>query len=118
MLAYRDGKPVLAVISVQLQKNELEQCFWTAVPWHFEPQCVSTRLTLWIPAVAIYTTCFNILKLCILPTECICVFYMVFEMKRDCFPEQHEWAEFSSGDVFPVRCELNSYISFLKKFVI
>jgi hypothetical protein len=37
----------------------------------------------------IYTTCFNTSKLCILPTQCICVFRMVLAINSDCFPKQH-----------------------------
>jgi hypothetical protein len=37
----------------------------------------------------IYTTCFNKLELCILSTECICVFLMVLTINSDCFPKQH-----------------------------
>jgi hypothetical protein len=35
-----------------------------------------------------YTTRFNILKLCILPTQCICVFHVVLTMNIGCFPKQ------------------------------
>jgi hypothetical protein len=31
----------------------------------------------------------NTPKLCILPTECICVFHMVLTVNSDCFPKQH-----------------------------
>jgi hypothetical protein len=34
-------------------------------------------------------TRFNILKFCILPTECICVFRTVLTINSDCFPKQH-----------------------------
>jgi hypothetical protein len=37
----------------------------------------------------IYTVCLNTLKLCILPTQCICVFRMVLKINSDCFPKQH-----------------------------
>jgi hypothetical protein len=46
-------------------------------------------LTLYSPVVTIYTTCFNTLKLCILPTQCIYVFPMVLTINSDCFPRQH-----------------------------
>jgi hypothetical protein len=36
-------------------------------------------LTLQIPVVTVCATCFNILKHCILPTECFCVFRMVLK---------------------------------------
>jgi hypothetical protein len=39
--------------------------------------------------VSIRTTCFNIPPLCILPTQCICVFRMVLTINRDCFPKHH-----------------------------
>jgi hypothetical protein len=39
--------------------------------------------------VTICTICFDILKLCILPTECICVFRVVLTINSDCFPKQH-----------------------------
>jgi hypothetical protein len=38
---------------------------------------------------SISVTCFNILKLCILPTECICVFRTVVTIKSDYFHKQH-----------------------------
>jgi hypothetical protein len=34
-------------------------------------------------------TSFNTTKLCILPTQCICVFRMVLTINSDCFPKQH-----------------------------
>jgi hypothetical protein len=46
-------------------------------------------LTLQSLVVTIYTTRFNTLKLCILPTECICVFRMVLTINSDCSPKQH-----------------------------
>jgi hypothetical protein len=36
-----------------------------------------------------YTYHFNILQLCILPTQCMCVFRMVLTINSDCFPKQH-----------------------------
>jgi hypothetical protein len=33
--------------------------------------------------ITIYTTRFNILKFCILPTQCICVFHVVLTVNRD-----------------------------------
>jgi hypothetical protein len=35
------------------------------------------------------TALFNTLELCILTTECICVFRMVLTINSDCFPKQH-----------------------------
>jgi hypothetical protein len=35
------------------------------------------------------TTRFNVVKLCILPTQCTCVFRMVLTINSDCFPKQH-----------------------------
>jgi hypothetical protein len=49
--------------------------------------------------VTICTTCFNILKLCSLPTECICVFRTVLTIHSDCSLKQHEPLGFCSGDV-------------------
>jgi hypothetical protein len=40
------------------------------------------------PVVTICTTCFSLLELCILHTECICVFRMVLTINSDCFPKQ------------------------------
>jgi hypothetical protein len=37
----------------------------------------------------IYTTWFNIPKLCILPTEGICLIHMVLKVNSDFFPKQH-----------------------------
>jgi hypothetical protein len=37
----------------------------------------------------IFTTRFNTLKLCILPTQSICVFRMVLTINSDSFPKQH-----------------------------
>jgi hypothetical protein len=45
--------------------------------------------TLWSRMIIIYTTRFNILKFCILPTQCICVSRMVLTINGDCFPKQH-----------------------------
>jgi hypothetical protein len=28
-------------------------------------------------------------ELCMLPTECICVFHMILTINSDCFPKQH-----------------------------
>jgi hypothetical protein len=35
---------------------------------------------------SVSTTCFNTPKLCILPTECVCVFYMILTVNSDFFP--------------------------------
>jgi hypothetical protein len=43
--------------------------------------------------VTIYTTCFNIVKLYILPTQCIYVFHVVLTINRDCFPKRSIAAE-------------------------
>jgi hypothetical protein len=61
-------------------------------------------LTLQSPVVSIHTTCFNIL--CILPTQCTCVFRVVLTLNSNCFSKQ--WG----GNVFPVRYKLNFYILF------
>jgi hypothetical protein len=56
----------------------------TPVMWRH----ISTGVrVMWV--VIICTTCSNTLKLCILPTECICVFRMVLTINSDCFPKQH-----------------------------
>jgi hypothetical protein len=49
----------------------------------------SFPLSLLSLVVAICTTCFKTLKLCILPTERICVFPMVLTINSDSFPKQH-----------------------------
>jgi hypothetical protein len=46
-------------------------------------------LTLQSPVVTICTTCFNILKLYVLRTECINVFHVVLMINRDGFSKQH-----------------------------
>jgi hypothetical protein len=46
-------------------------------------------LTLKSPVVTMHTTCYNILKLCILARECIYVFRMVLTINSDCFSKQH-----------------------------
>jgi hypothetical protein len=48
-------------------------------------------LTCWRKMVTIYvcTTCYNIQKLCILPTQCIYVFRMILTINSDYFPKQH-----------------------------
>jgi hypothetical protein len=54
-----------------------------------------------------YNICFNILELCILPIECICVSLMVLiinSINRLCFVAERI--------VFHVRYEIDSYISF------
>jgi hypothetical protein len=43
----------------------------------------------WSPVDTICTTSFNILKLCLLTAECICMFRMVLTINSDCFPKQH-----------------------------
>jgi hypothetical protein len=39
--------------------------------------------------LTVLTTCFNTLKLYILPTQYICVFRMVLTVNSDYFPKQH-----------------------------
>jgi hypothetical protein len=61
--------------------------------------------------LTVCTIIFDMLKLWILPTECIFVFRLVLAINGHCSPKQHCPVGPSSGDVaFPVRCELNSYI--------
>jgi hypothetical protein len=47
------------------------------------------HLTLYRILVTTSATHFNTLKLCILPTQCICVFRMVLTINSNCFPKQH-----------------------------
>jgi hypothetical protein len=58
-------------------------------------------------------TCFDILRveLCIVLTECICVFRMVFG-SFSC-TALTDWALYWRHNVFPMRYELNCYISFV-----
>jgi hypothetical protein len=51
------------------------------------------------PSGSTGTTCFNILKLCILPTQYIYVFHMVLSIKSDYPLKQHHPFYLSSGDV-------------------
>jgi hypothetical protein len=51
-------------------------------------QCAE-YINLLSPVVAICTTLFNTLKLCILPIACTCVFHMVLTINSGCFPKQH-----------------------------
>jgi hypothetical protein len=41
------------------------------------------------PVVTVYTTCINMLKLWVIPTECICMLRMVLTINSDFFPKQH-----------------------------
>jgi hypothetical protein len=50
---------------------------------------IVTTLTLESTAVIVCTACFNILKLYILPTECVVVFHMVLTINSEFFPKQH-----------------------------
>jgi hypothetical protein len=68
--------------------------------------------------VTIYTIFFNILTLWVLPTECICVFHMVFTVNSDSFPKQHWPVGPCSGDImFPARYDLNCYVLFKRNSV-
>jgi hypothetical protein len=49
--------------------------------------------------VTICTTCFYILKLCIPPTECICMLRMVLTINCNCFTKQNSLVDLCSGDV-------------------
>jgi hypothetical protein len=52
------------------------------------------------------------------PTQCICVFRMVFTVNSDCFPKALTgWALQWRRNVFPVRYELDLYILFGKNSV-
>jgi hypothetical protein len=57
---------------------------------------LATKILVWLtdfnilkPGYSICSTCCNTLKLCILPTQCVCVFRMVLTINSDCFPKQH-----------------------------
>jgi hypothetical protein len=56
---------------------------------HVKSKVYLLLLTFQSPEVTICTTCCNALKLCIPPTQCICVFRMVLTINSDCFPKQH-----------------------------
>jgi hypothetical protein len=43
----------------------------------------------WKPTDRIHTSCFNVLQLCIVPTEWICVFRVVLTENSYCFPKNH-----------------------------
>jgi hypothetical protein len=63
-----------------------------------------TRLNLQSQVATICITCFNILELCILPTECVCVFRVVLTINSDCFPKQHQPVGLcNEGVMFSVR---------------
>jgi hypothetical protein len=54
-------------------------------------------------------------KLCILPSECICMFRTVLTVNSDCFPNSINRLDFVAElrNVFPVRYGLNSYTRIL-----
>jgi hypothetical protein len=56
------------------------------------------------PSGSVCTTRFKILKLCILPEECVCVFRVVLTVNSDCCPKQHYPVDHCSGD--NVSCEV------------
>jgi hypothetical protein len=65
-----------------------------------------------------YTTFFNVLKLCLLATDCIFVFHMIPTVNIDYFPKRHWPIELCNGDViFPVRYELNFCVWFSRNSV-
>jgi hypothetical protein len=43
---------------------------------------------------SICTICFNILKLCILPTVCVCVYRMILTINSDCLPKNGNQLDF------------------------
>jgi hypothetical protein len=49
--------------------------------------CALVKSTIQSPVTIACTTSFNTLKLCILPTQWICVFRMVLTVNRDCLPK-------------------------------
>lgn len=57
--------------------------------------------------VFVCTTSFNVQKLCILPAECIYVFYMILTVSSDCFYKQNSLYDLCIGDVMCVRLGMN-----------
>jgi hypothetical protein len=67
---------------------------WKHWAFYWKLSCLLSRtefnsLNLYMSMIDIRTTCFNVLKLCILPIEPVYVFRMVLTINRDCFPKQH-----------------------------
>jgi hypothetical protein len=56
---------------------------------HFRLGTIYIWTTIMITPVKPSTACFNILKLCILPTECVCVLCMALTINSDGIPKQH-----------------------------
>jgi hypothetical protein len=65
------------------------QSQWIHIKFQLQLCTRQSLLTLQSLVVSIRTTCFNTLKLYILPTPRICVFRMVLTINSDCFPKQH-----------------------------
>jgi hypothetical protein len=63
-----------------LHTQSYTEAMVTHVWWYF-----ILVLILLSAVVTIYTTSFNLLTLCILPTKCICMFRMVLTINSDCF---------------------------------
>jgi len=64
----------------------------------------------------ICTTFFNIQTLCILPTQCIYVFYMVLAVNCHYFPKQHQPIVLCDGDaVLSLWCAIWFLISYLNQ---
>jgi hypothetical protein len=77
---------------IPYQSARLCDIKWIMAVWIMQGICSKESfcdLTLQRPVVTIYTICFNIPELCILFTQCICVFRMVLTINSDCFPKQH-----------------------------
>jgi hypothetical protein len=71
-------------------------------------------LTLYSAVVPIRTSCSIILELCILSTECICVFRMVLTINRDLFCPKPTSRLVFVAETMPVTYELNFYNSFCR----
>jgi hypothetical protein len=82
-----------AVILFEFQKIRRFTLQYNLNFWHIE-QPFKVQWPLYV-----CTTCFNTLKLCILPTQCICVFRMVVTINSDFYPKQHQPVGLCSGDV-------------------
>ena len=57
--------------------------------WLFDLRSVSLEVKLILLTTQVYTACFNMQELYILPTEYICVFRMVLTVNSDCFRRHH-----------------------------
>jgi hypothetical protein len=95
---------------------------WTAFIWQkisFSCDPWWTRLTIQSLAVTLRTIIFNVLKLCLLPTEFIRVFHMVLKIKTDSFPKQHYYfLLFSVGwDLCPFRTAVTTVLLYQPQII-